>query len=218
MCSHAVWMPSLRNYTVNTDDNSIQDGCLAPINGRLTHLYILYLVENPWRFFSTKSMYSGEWWKGPLSDRSQSRGPPGPSVGGPPATAPDPTTVQRKHTQQCRLRLTRPHRAIREGGGGTRGRDGGVVWVRGAQQPGRLVVSWLLHWLDRGSCITSPGPLRFTRPARQHSDVCGKSTRGTDESAGVWGFNTNKLSPLISRMCQNAVDDVVVTMIYWSFE
>lgn len=26
----------------------------------ITHLYILYLVEKPCRFFSTKSMYSGE--------------------------------------------------------------------------------------------------------------------------------------------------------------
>lgn len=27
----------------------------------VTHLYILYLVEKPCRFFSTKSMYSEEW-------------------------------------------------------------------------------------------------------------------------------------------------------------
>lgn len=91
----------------------------------LTHLYILYLVEKPCRFFSTKSMYSGEWWKGPLSDRSQSRGPPGLSLGRLAVVTPDAITVDRKHTQQWRLRLTRPHRAIRDGGG--RGRDDGGV-------------------------------------------------------------------------------------------
>lgn len=95
----------------------------APITP--THLYILYLVEKPCRFFSTKSMYSGEWWKGPLSDRSQSRGPPGLSLGRLAVVAPDAITVDRKHTQQWRLRLTRPHRAIRDGGG--RGRDDGGV-------------------------------------------------------------------------------------------
>lgn len=67
--------------------------------GLATHLYILYLVEKPWRFFSTKSMYSGEWWKGPLSDRSQSRGPPGLSLGRL-AVAAAAITADRKHTQQ----------------------------------------------------------------------------------------------------------------------
>lgn len=71
-------------------------------------------------------MYSGEWWNGPLSDRSQSRGPPGLSLGRLlVVVAPDAITLERKHTQQCRLRLTRPHRAIRDGGG--RERDGGDV-------------------------------------------------------------------------------------------
>lgn len=82
----------------------------------IAHLYILYLVEKPCRFFSTKSMYSGEWWNGPLSERSQSRGPPGLSLGRPDAAtvavAPD-----RKHTQQWRLRLMMPHRAISDGEG-----------------------------------------------------------------------------------------------------
>lgn len=93
----------------------------------MTHLYILYLVEKPCRFFSTKSMYSGEWWKGPLSDRSQSRGPPGLSLGRLAVAAA--ITADRKHTQQWRLRLMTPHRAIRDGGsnGGVR-----VVMVGGA--------------------------------------------------------------------------------------
>lgn len=80
-------------------------GLVMPIMGvviSLTYLYILYLVEKPWRFFSTKSMYSGEWWKGPLSDRSQSRGPPGFSLGRlvVAAAAAAAITVDRKHTQQ----------------------------------------------------------------------------------------------------------------------
>lgn len=68
-----------------------------------TYLYILYLVEKPCRFFSTKSMYSGEWWKGPLSDRSQSRGPPGLSLGRlfvVAAAVAAAITVDCKHTQQ----------------------------------------------------------------------------------------------------------------------
>lgn len=65
----------------------------------ITYLYILYLVEKPCRFFSTKSMYSGEWWKGPLSDRSQSRGPPGLSLGRL-AGAAVAVAQGRKHTQQ----------------------------------------------------------------------------------------------------------------------
>lgn len=88
----------------------------------MTHLYILYLVEKPCRFFSTKSMYSGEWWNGPLSDRSQSRGPPGLSLGRLVVTAAAAVTVERKHTQQWRLRLMRPHRAIRDEGEGGRWR------------------------------------------------------------------------------------------------
>lgn len=40
----------------------------------LSYLYILYLVLNPCRLLSTKSVYSCERWKGPLSERSQSKG------------------------------------------------------------------------------------------------------------------------------------------------
>lgn len=86
-------------------------GFMVPRCG--THLYILYLVEKPCRFFSTKSMYSGEWWKGPLSDKSQSRGPPGLSFG---RLAVATATADRTHTQQWRLRLTMAHRAIRDRG------------------------------------------------------------------------------------------------------
>lgn len=59
-------------------------------------------------------MYSEEWWNGPLSDRSQSRGPLGLSLGRLLVVAAATITVERKHTQQWRLRLMRPHRAIRD--------------------------------------------------------------------------------------------------------
>lgn len=79
-------------------------------------------------------MYSGEWWNGPLSDRSQSRGPPGLSLGRLlVVVAPDAITPERKHTQQCRLRLTRPHRAIRDGGGRERGGGDVGAWRSAAR-------------------------------------------------------------------------------------
>lgn len=112
-------------------------------------------------------MYSGEWWKGPLSDRSQSRGPPGLSLGRPAATAvvaaPD-----RKHTQQWRLRLMTPHRAIRDGGGGGWGM---FVWGggrEGVQQTKTLFISWLLHWDDKGSCITSTSPVDLNEKGKRN--------------------------------------------------
>lgn len=127
----------VRSAEYDSDRSLPLMGGMARLSVRDTHLYILYLVEKPWRFFSTKSMYSGEWWKGPLSDRSQSSGPPGLSLGRPlvVAAGPEPTTAQRKHTQQCRLRLTRPHRAIRDERGG-----GDVGAWRSAAELAR-------HWL-----------------------------------------------------------------------
>lgn len=141
----------------------------------MTHLYILYLVEKPWRFFSTKSMYSGEWWKGPLSDRSQSRGPPGLSLGRLTVATAAAVTPDRKHTQQWRLRLTTPHRAIRDGGS-----EGGmwsvvvvvVVVETGVQQTKPLITCLLLHWYDRGTCITStsPKPLKKNKRVVTHTN------------------------------------------------
>lgn len=126
------------------------------------HLYILYLVEKPCRFFSTKSMYSGEWWKGPLSERSQSRGPPGLSLGRL-AGAAVAVAQGRKHTQQWRLRLMMPHRAISD-----RGRVGGkegwrLVVMGDVQQTNAPVISWLVHWDNRGTCITSMHPKRLEK-------------------------------------------------------
>lgn len=102
----------------------ISRGLVGDLSSQIagTHLYILYLVEKPCRFFSTKSMYSEEWWNGPLSDRSQSRGPPGLLLGRLLGAAAAAVTVERKHTQQWRLRLMRPHRAIRDQGEGGRWR------------------------------------------------------------------------------------------------
>lgn len=145
----------------------------------VTHLYILYLVEKPCRFFSTKSMYSGEWWNGPLSDRSQSRGPPGLSLGRL-AVAAAAVTVQRKHTQQWRLRLMRPHRAIRDEG------EGGEVErerVRSLQQHRPLVISWFLHWDDRGSFITSMPPRHLQTDTNTHQ--WGQQAEGHRDPAGI---------------------------------
>lgn len=129
----------------------------------VTHLYILYLVEKPCRFFSTKSMYSEEWWNGPLSDRSQSRGPPGLSPGRLLAPAAAAVAVVRKHTQQWRLRLMRPHRAIRDRGGGRK-----VETVSLVQQQRPLVIRWFLHWDERGSFITSMAPRHLPTDANTH--------------------------------------------------
>lgn len=68
------------------------------------YLYILYLVLNPCRLRSTKSVYSCERWKGPLSYRSQSKG----------LVACWSETAATANTQQCRLRAIHSHRAIRE--------------------------------------------------------------------------------------------------------
>lgn len=69
-----------------------------------SYLYILYRVLNPCRLLSTKSVYSCERWKGPLSDRSQSKG----------LVACWSDTAATAKTQHCRLRATHSHSAIRE--------------------------------------------------------------------------------------------------------
>lgn len=69
-----------------------------------SYLYILYLVLNPCRLLSTKSVYSCERWKGPLSERSQSKG----------LVACWSETAVTAKTQQWRLSTVHSHRAIRE--------------------------------------------------------------------------------------------------------
>lgn len=69
-----------------------------------SYLYILYLVLNPCRLLSTKSVYSCERWKGPLSERSQSKG----------LVACWSETAATAKTQQWRLSTIHSHRAIRE--------------------------------------------------------------------------------------------------------
>lgn len=103
-----------------------------------------------------------------MSDRSQSRGPPGLSLGRLLAAAAAAVTVERKHTQQWRLRLMRPHRAIRDRGGVGEGGLRKAETVSLVQQQRQLVISWFLHWDDRGSFITSMPPRHLPTDANMH--------------------------------------------------
>lgn len=114
--------------------------------------------------------------------------------------------------------------------GGVRGMA--AMSVRGAQQPGPRVISWLLHWLDRGTCITSP--LRFTwgrvqshtwgyesnahgRLGKAESDSRGKRERRSLPASAVsqrmtlWNvFNINTLSSSSHTASRGAVIQLLI--------
>lgn len=48
-----------------------------------------------------------------------------------------------------------------------------VVMVRGVQQPKPLIICWLLHWVDQGTCITSMPPwnLKTNTQIRMHTII-----------------------------------------------
>lgn len=92
-----------------------------------------------------------------------------------------------------------PHRAIRDGW-----RVGGmrvvvmVVVVGGVQQPKILVISWLLHWDDRGTCIASMPPEHLRQ---KHKHTVQQTNKHPQPARKKLGYKDRNKQKKILRIC-----------------